>query len=84
MIPEANDGNSSFGEEFFAFLITHLSTNIVMSPAIEFDRELHSRAIKVEYVRIEGMLSPKLIACEVPVAQVSPKDALIVRGLFAK
>jgi hypothetical protein len=61
-----------------------LAHQIVVSTAIQFDRELCSWAIETECVWIEGVLAAKFIACKISVPQMSPKNPLRSGSLFAQ
>jgi len=84
MVPKSDDCNSFVREELLSPLISHLPTTVVMSTAIQFDRELRSRTVEIECVRINRVLRTELIAREVAVPQMSPKNSLTLSCCFAK
>jgi len=84
MIPKSDDCNSFVREELLSRLISHLPTTVVMSAAIQFDRELRGRTVEIEGVRINWVLPTEFIAREVAVSQMSPKNSLTLGFSFAK
>jgi len=71
-------------EEFGARLIPDLAALIIVSATIQFHRELRSRTIKIENVRIERMLTSKFIAGKSAVPEISPKNMFGVGCFLAK
>jgi hypothetical protein len=67
MVPESQHLNSTAGYNFLSSTIVHQSVLIIMTAPIEFDAQFHSRAIEVDYVRIDRMLAAKLVACKIPI-----------------
>jgi hypothetical protein len=76
MIPESQHNDSVVSKECRPRLIATSANPIVVSTAIQFDRELCSRTIEIEYVWIERVLAPKFITCKISVPQMPPKNAL--------
>ena len=56
MIPKSDDCNFFVREELLSPLISHLPTTVVMSSANQFDRELRSRTVEIEGIRINRVL----------------------------
>jgi hypothetical protein len=47
MIPEADDGNSSFGQKFFACSVVCFTKAISVTGTIQFDGEFHGGTIEI-------------------------------------
>jgi hypothetical protein len=84
MIPKPQHSNSMTSNKLRAASVAHLTRTVVMSATIEFDRELCRRAIEIEYVTVEWMLTTKLVACEISISQMAPKNALSIGCLLSQ
>jgi hypothetical protein len=67
MIPESDDGDSPASQQLRSRPIPNLARTIVMPAAVQFDRELRGRTVKIEDITINWMLAAKLVACKIPV-----------------
>ena len=67
MIPKSDDCNSFGREELLSPLISHLAITVVMSAAIQFDRELRSRTVEIECLGINRVLPTEFVAREIAV-----------------
>jgi hypothetical protein len=67
MIPESQHLNSVADEKFFTSVIPYQCALIVMTAAIQLNRQLCSRAIEVEYVSVQRVLATKLVTCEIAI-----------------
>jgi hypothetical protein len=65
-------------------MIAYQSASIIVAAPIELDRQLHSRAIEIEYVRVDLMLTTKLVTRKVPIPQVAPENAFPFGGVLAQ
>jgi hypothetical protein len=68
MIPESQHLDSVVSEKFFSRTVAYQSVSGVMTAAVQLDRQLCSRTVEVEYVRIDWMLATKFVSCEIPIA----------------
>jgi len=55
-----------------------------MTATIEFDRQLCSRTIEVEYVGIDRVLPPKLVTRKIPVSETAPENPLTICRLLSE
>ena len=84
MIPKSQHNDSMASQEFPPRSIMNLACTIVMSTTVQFDRQLCAGTIEIQDVRVEGMLAAKLVACEISVPQVSPKNMFRLSRLFSQ
>ena len=73
-----------FSKDVRAASVSNLPWLIIMSAAIQFDRELCFYAIKIEYIEGEWMLASEFISREVSVPEMPPESALGVSCLFSQ
>ena len=83
-IPKSQDSNTFALEKFCSFLIERLLTRKIVTTAIELDREMSLRAVKIKYVRLDRMLSPKFPTLELPIAKVTPEAAFLRSRVLPK
>jgi hypothetical protein len=83
MIPESQNSNSLTTDEFRSRSIANLACTIVMPATVQLDCKLRAWTVEIEYVRVQWVLAPKLIACEISVSQMAPKNALSVGCLLS-
>jgi hypothetical protein len=84
MIPESQHLDSVMSEKFFSRTIAYQSVLVVMTAAIQLDRQLRSRAVEVEYVRLERMLPTKFVTYKIPIPQAAPEHAFPLRWMLAQ
>jgi hypothetical protein len=68
MIPESQHLDSVVSEKFFSRTVAYQSVLVATTVAIQLDRQLCSRSVEVEYVRLERMLTTKFVSCKIPIA----------------
>jgi hypothetical protein len=84
MIPKPQHNDSITREKLRAPSVVHLTQSIVMSAAVEFNRELCCRTIEIKDVTIEWMLTTKFVPCKISVPQMAPKNSLSIGHLFSQ
>jgi hypothetical protein len=62
MIPKPQNRDSVISENLRAPFIANLTKPIIMAAAIQFDRELCRRTIKIECIAAEWMLAAKFVS----------------------
>ena len=81
MIPKSQHNDPFASQEVRAPLIANLPRTIVMPATVQFDRELCGRAVEIQNVAVQRMLTAKFIAYKVSVPQMAPKYDLRI-GCF--
>jgi hypothetical protein len=64
--------------------IADLSDTIVVPAAVQLDRELGGRAIEIQYVAVQRMLTTKFVACKISVPEMRPENAFSVGCLLSQ
>jgi hypothetical protein len=73
VIPEPENPNLLAIKKFFACKIAYLASSIVMSAAVELNRQLYFRAVEIEDIRINWVLPPEFVTREIAVSQLAPQ-----------
>ena len=84
MIPKSQHNDPFASQEVRAPLIANLPRTIVMPATVQFDRELCGRAIEIQDVAVQRMLTAKFVARKISVPQMPPKNALTVSCLLSQ
>lgn len=84
MVPEPDDGDAFAGQKVFSYLIALFPDRITMAGTIQFDGEFQSRTIEIQDVRIDWMLSPEFVTCEISISQMTPENTLAICCIFAE
>jgi hypothetical protein len=72
VVPEPQHTNSSSLEESRPLLIPRSCGGFVVLSAIQFNRQPGFMAIKIDHIRLNGVLAAEFAAHETPVAQQRP------------
>src|SRR6266849_3510029 len=61
-----------------------LPPHVVVSATIKLDGKARFRAIEIEDIAINRMLSPKFVIREIPIAQMAPENSLRLGRVFTQ
>jgi len=72
MVPKSQHKDSVLSKECRPRSIVSSAQRIIVSAAIELDRELCGGTVEIECVRVERVLTPKLVTCKISIPQMTP------------
>jgi hypothetical protein len=81
VIPKPQHRQASFGEKTISRSVAPSRFLVIVAASIEFNNEPRFRAVKVDDVRIDRVLSPEFVAAEISIAQTPPQNSFGVSGL---
>jgi hypothetical protein len=84
MIPEADDGNSLFGQKFVACSIVCFTKAVSVAGTIQFDGEFHGGTIEIQNVTFDWMLPSEFVTYKVSISKMAPKNTFTVGGVLAQ
>ena len=84
MIPETDNRDSLLGQEFIPRFIPFFTDRITVTRSIYLDRQLQCRAIKIQDVRLERVLSSKFILLKVSISEMTPEYAFAFSRILAE
>jgi len=65
-------------QKFSSLSIVYLVSHAFVSAPVKFNGKVRFRAIEIEGITVNGMLSPEFVICEIPISQAAPENSLAV------